>query len=322
MALVGTLKGFGVTDIFQLISQQMKTGNLILASPKKKISILFQEGIIKGVTNDKWTTDPRAKVLLNSGFIGEKQHKAALDSQKKGHAKWEDILISQGKLEKNLLDKATNIVIRELFLDIFQWGQGTYRFEQEDSDTEAILSCHIETENLILDTLRIIDEWPIIRQKIPPLDYCPVVIMPITEEIAKKYALSDNDAHIFDLIDSKKTVETIIKESLEASFDALSAFAKLIDASLIEVFPKETKEQVDAFITRQASWKRIKKISVYILLAICVTVLILIGHPRIGPNMFFNPVIERYIKTQKELAVRYTTQEIKPSNSNVNNYDH
>ncbi|MEA3223561.1 MAG: hypothetical protein U9P49_10430, partial [Thermodesulfobacteriota bacterium] len=97
---------------------------------------------------------------------------------------------------------------------------------------------------------------------------------------------------------------------------------KLIDASLIEVFPKETKEQVDAFITRQASWKRIKKISVYILLAICVTVLILIGHPRIGPNMFLNPVIEGYIKTQKELAARYTTQEIRPSNSNVNNYDH
>ncbi|MCD6570566.1 MAG: DUF4388 domain-containing protein [Deltaproteobacteria bacterium] len=322
MALLGTLKGFGVTDIFQLISQQIKTGTLVLTSPKYKISILFQEGIIKGVTNDNWATDPRAKVLLNSGLIGEKEYKAALDIQKKGSSKWEDILISQGKLEKTLLDKAANIIIKEIFLDIFQWKEGSYRFEDGDPDTEAMLSCHIVTENLILDTLRIIDEWPLIKQKIPPVDYCPVVITPITEEIAKKNSITAEDAHIFDLIDGKKTIETIIRESLETSFDGLSAFVKLIDASLIEVFPKETKEQIDASITRQAFWKRIKNASVYILLAICIAGLITIGHPRVGPNMFFNPVIKEYIKTQKDLATLYTTQRIRPSNSNANNHAH
>jgi len=46
MALLGTLKGFGVTEIFQLISQQMKTGSLSLSSSTANVMITFENGII------------------------------------------------------------------------------------------------------------------------------------------------------------------------------------------------------------------------------------------------------------------------------------
>jgi hypothetical protein len=76
MALIGTLKGFGVTDIFQLISQQIKTGLLILSTSKETITVAFSDGIIQGISSDKWEFDPRTEILLKGNFVNEKEKKA------------------------------------------------------------------------------------------------------------------------------------------------------------------------------------------------------------------------------------------------------
>ncbi|HVN71102.1 MAG TPA: DUF4388 domain-containing protein, partial [Desulfomonilia bacterium] len=172
MALLGTLKGFGVTEIFQLISQQMKTGALILSSTKANVTIAFENGIIVGITSDRWERDPRADVLLKAGYVNDKELRAAFDSEKKNSEHWYDILISKGQLKKIFLDRATNVVIKQILLEVFQWREGGYKFDDWNTESGTLLSCHIPTEGAILDTLRIIDEWPIIKQKIPPVDYC------------------------------------------------------------------------------------------------------------------------------------------------------
>jgi len=170
MAMLGTLKGFGVTEIFQLISQQMKTGTLVLTSPKANVSIAFEDGVIVGLKSDQWTMDPRAEVLVKGGFIHERELKTAMDNVKKTTT-WDEILISQGKLKKTFLLKATNVVIKDLLLEVFQWKEGGYRFEDWEVETDNMLTCHLNSESVILNTLRVIDEWPLVKQKIPPVDY-------------------------------------------------------------------------------------------------------------------------------------------------------
>lgn len=209
MALLGTLKGFGVTEIFQLIAQQMKTGTLILTSPDSSVSLAFDNGIIEGIKSDRWEIDPRAEILIKGGFLLEKDYRTALENEKKNSHRWHDILIAQGKIKKTFLDRASNVVIKSILLEVFQWKEGNYRFEDWEVDTENILACHIPSEGIILDTLRVIDEWPMVKQKIPPVDYCPVTIMPLTEEIVKKHRLGAVDMHIYDLIDEKDLSRTL-----------------------------------------------------------------------------------------------------------------
>ncbi|HOO37585.1 MAG TPA: DUF4388 domain-containing protein [Deltaproteobacteria bacterium] len=309
MALLGTLKGFGVTEIFQLISQQMKTGTLVLTSPKANVSIAFEDGVIVGIQSDQWTMDPRAEVLMKGGFIHEKQLKMAFDNEKKSNT-WDDILISQGKLKKNFLDKATNVVIKDILLEIFQWKEGGYRFEDWDVNTENMLSCHIQSEGVILNTLRVIDEWPLIKQKIPPVDYCPVTIMPLTQEIVRKNDLSEVDMQVFDLIDELKTIENIVRESLEPPVEALSSIVKLISAGLVEVFPQGTKENRDSSIARKVFFGHIKRASVFVLLVLSVLGLILVGNPRITKGTFIPQEIKTYIQEQKDIADQFAKQEI------------
>jgi hypothetical protein len=251
MALLGTLKGFGVTEIFQLISQQMKTGALVLSSPTTNITITFENGIIVGITSDKWERDPRADVLLKAGCINERELKAAFENEKKNGRNWHEILISKGQLKKIFLDRASNVVIKQTLLEVFQWKEGGYKFEDWNTEGQSMLSCHIPTEGAILDTLRIIDEWPVIKQKIPPVDYCPVTIIPITEDIVRHHDLTDVDLHIYDLIDEKRTVERIVRESLEPPFEALSSIVRLIDAGIVEVFPEGAKDIRDTTIAHK-----------------------------------------------------------------------
>jgi len=308
MALLGTLKGFGVTEIFQLISQQMKTGSLILTSPNAKVTIEFEEGIIIGISSDQWLIDPRADVLIKGGFIYDTELKSALD-HKKASQEWHDILINQGKLKMNFLEKATNVVIKNILLEIFQWKEGSYRFEDWDMDTKSMLSCHIPTEGIILDTLRMIDEWPLIKQKIPPVDYCPVVIIPLTEDVVNQYDLSESDMRIFDLIDEARTVENIVKESLETQFDALNSIVRLIDCGLIEVFPKGTKDMRDYTAAKMAFFANLKKASVFILLGIIITILLLLGETRITKLTLIDPEINRQIIVQREMARDFAEQD-------------
>ena len=310
MPLLGTLKGFGVTEIFQLISQQMKTGTLILTSPDSTVSLAFDNGIIEGITSDQWEIDPRADILIKGGFLSEKDYKTALENEKKNLHRWHDILINQGKIKKTFLDRASNVVIKSILLEVFQWKEGNYRFEDWEIDTENTLACHIPSEGIILDTLRIIDEWPMIKQKIPPVDYCPVTIMPLTEEIVNKYRLGAVDMHIYDLIDEKRSVEQIVRQSLEPYFEAFSSLVKLIDSGLVEVFPQGTKEVRDSSIARRVFLARVKKISTFVLLILTVGVLYLMGDPRIFKGVGIPEEITACVRNQKELAEAFAQQGI------------
>lgn len=320
MALLGTLKGFGVTEIFQLISQQMKTGTLVLNSPKANVMIAFEDGVIVGMTSDQWTMDPRAEVLIKGGFIHEKQLKIAFEGEKKNSNTWVDILISQGKLKKTFLEKATNVVIKDIFLEIFQWKEGGYRFEDWVVEKESMLSCHIQSEGVILNTLRIIDEWPLIKQKIPPVDYCPVTIMPLTEDIVRKNSLADVDMQLFDLIDEKKTVEYIVRESLEPPIEALGSIVRLIDAGLVEVFPQGTRDSRDSSLARKVFLGHLKSASVYVLLIICIAGLIMVGNSRIIKGGFIPGEIRGPIEEQKNIAAQYAKQEIWLSRLDTDSY--
>ncbi len=308
MALLGTLKGFGVTEIFQLISQQMKTGALILSSPKANVTISFENGVIAGITSDKWERDPRADVLLKAGYVNDKELKAAFESEKKNSQRWDEILISKGQLKKIFLDRATNVIIKQTLLEVFQWGEGGYKFDDWNTESGSMLSCHIATEAAILDTLRIIDEWPTIKQKIPPVDYCPVTVIPVTEELVRHHQLDDVDLHIYDLIDEKRTVERIVKESLEPPFEALSSIVRLMDSGIIEVFPEGAKDIRELSIAHNLFINKMKQVALYVVLFLCITALIIIGQPRITKELIPKE-IKTYINDQKMLHDRFSVKQ-------------
>lgn len=211
--------------------------------------------------------------------------------------------------QKTFLDRASNVVIKSILLEVFQWKEGNYRFEDWEVDTENILACHIPSEGIILDTLRVIDEWPMVKQKIPPVDYCPVTIMPLTEEIVKKHRLGAVDMHIYDLIDEKDLSRTLSG----SPWNPLRSFeldCQALGFRPCRSFPQGTKEVRDSSIARRILLAKIKKVMVYVLLAVAAGSLYLAGEPRILKGIGIPEKITSCVRDQKELAADYAQREI------------
>src|SRR3954468_2906139 len=98
MALKGTLKDFGISDIFQLIQQQQKAGILRMTDKETEVRILFDTGKIVGAesTGTKQQKEPLGVLLVRAGLVQQQQLDAALAVQAKTLRKLGDLLIQDG----------------------------------------------------------------------------------------------------------------------------------------------------------------------------------------------------------------------------------
>src|SRR5687767_12400830 len=104
MALKGTLKDFGIADIFQLIGQQGKTGVLHLKSKDEEVHISFHEGnVVRAEHVGRKKKDLLGHMLLRADLITEKQLEEALEEQKRTLKRLGDVLIVRGVVTKERL---------------------------------------------------------------------------------------------------------------------------------------------------------------------------------------------------------------------------
>ena len=80
MALEGTIKDFGLPDIFQLIGLQRKTGLLTLTSETESITVTFESGmVVMADSSSKRLEDRIGNVLVKQGKLGQERLEEALD---------------------------------------------------------------------------------------------------------------------------------------------------------------------------------------------------------------------------------------------------
>ena len=82
MALVGKIVDFGVADILQLISQQQKTGFLLVERGKESVEVTFWNGMILSARPiSEIEDDLLGRKLVKSALISEAHLKQALEIQ-------------------------------------------------------------------------------------------------------------------------------------------------------------------------------------------------------------------------------------------------
>ena len=94
MALKGTLKDFGIADIFQLIGHQAKTGTLVLAGAEREVRVGFRDGCV--VRADVTTRDRRellGAMLVRAEVVTAEQLEQAVEAQKRTLKRLGDLLV-------------------------------------------------------------------------------------------------------------------------------------------------------------------------------------------------------------------------------------
>src|SRR4051812_25031853 len=131
MALRGTLKDFGIADVFSLIGSQNKTGQLVVQGKDEKVTLHFVDG---GVVNSEATGRKRqdliGNILVRAEVLTEAELRAALDLQKGSGRHLGDHLLTMGRVSTADLQTFAKLQSTETVYRVFLWRAGTYEFNQ------------------------------------------------------------------------------------------------------------------------------------------------------------------------------------------------
>lgn len=261
MALEGSISDFGLADIFQLISLQKKAGELVLTNKELSVTILFDNGMIVGAeTTNREDKERIGRILVRTKKITKKQLKELLKSQKKQNKKLGFILLDAGLINDNELKEVLQLQLAETVLSLFAWKDGNYSFNQKDIEYDRDIITPLNTEFILMEGIRMVDEWPLIEKNIPSLN---IVFTKSEQPVQQKERISseltdfadillaaDEDSQTFTkeeelvlgLIDGKRDVQEIIDLSKLGQFETCKIISGLYTRHVIDEFKGSTKK--------------------------------------------------------------------------------
>ena len=168
MAIQSSIEELGLFDLLQVLHMNEKTGRLIITDVdgSREALILFDSGsVCMASIHDR---SPRSifDLMEEWGVVGSGsiiEIEKALPKHKSLIECLEALAISSG----NHLENFFAARMRESVYNIFKWEKGDCRFIEEDLDPRREIIVHLNTENLILEGARRIDEWSNIKNKVP-----------------------------------------------------------------------------------------------------------------------------------------------------------
>ncbi|HET7294078.1 MAG TPA: DUF4388 domain-containing protein [Vicinamibacteria bacterium] len=256
MALEGTIKDFGLPDIFQLIGLQRKTGVLTLTSEKDTITVTFENGmVVMADSSQKRLEDRLGSVLVKQGKLTKERLDEALQTQKATLQRMGHILVTGNFITQQDLKDALQVQVSQIVYRVFRWRDGHYHFaptEAVDYDRENFQP--LSADFILMEGIRMVDEWPIIEKKIPSMDVVfRAVVDPSMIEVGasgggddilaggkrgaasslSKIRLSTEEEKVYRKVDGTRTVQAIVDATGLGEFDVCKTLFDLLNRSII-----------------------------------------------------------------------------------------
>ena len=269
MALEGTIKDFGLPDIFQLIGLQRKTGLLTLKHEQDQVTVFFENGMVVNADSaSKRLEDRLGNVLVKQGKLSKDRLEEALATQKQTLQRLGHVLITQSYITQKDLKDAIGVQVSQIVFKVFRWRDGEYHFapsETVDYDRENFSP--MSADFILMEGIRMVDEWPIIEKKIPSMD---IVFKPAVDpnsievgggaeeegserkrsaaSSSNKIRLTPEEERIFRKVDGTQTVQTIIDSVGLSEFDTCRMLFDLLNRNLITTVGRGTTKQAAAVV--------------------------------------------------------------------------
>lgn len=320
MAFKGTLKDFKVPDILQLISYQQKSGILTFTSNDGFITLIFEKGLIVGVDSFPKKLELRSgNVLVKQDLISEEMLERALSIQKRTNQKVGEILLSMGLIGENTIAEALQTQATEIILSLFKWKKGEYNFKVMDFIDKSLKTIDpLPTDNIIMEGVQMLDEWPLIVEQIPDenMIFEPSSIDSSRIEIIQEYDepqgddgkiyLTESETGVLKFINGKNTVINLVEMGLFNKYKIYKSIFNLKKKGIIQ--PKETDIEVDMeqeqiisnLSTSNVKLNLIMTGSIILLILIFFITLLTPNKPFNSGNILYNKnIIEKFFDQTK-----------------------
>src|SRR5512134_920959 len=257
MALEGTIRDFGLPDIFQLIGLQRKTGILTLVNDKDKesVTVTFETGmVVMADSSERRLEDRLGNVLVKQGKISRDRLDDALSIQKQTLQRLGHILATSSAITTRDLRDALQVQVAQIVFRVFRWREGRYQFNAADSvDYDRENFVPMSADFILMEGIRMVDEWPIIEKKIPSFD---MVFRPVVDpsqidvgdgagaeagasagrspaSSTGRIRLAADAERVFRKVDGVRTVQAIIDATGSGEFEVCRTLFDFLNRNLI-----------------------------------------------------------------------------------------
>jgi hypothetical protein len=167
MSLQGVLSDFGAAEVFQLIAQQRKTGILEIERGERVLEVYFREGLVlRARPAEAVPSEALCDLLLRTGLISAPVLEGARQRQAESLEPLPKILIESCNVRGEDVDRIARLVSHETIFELFLRDEGRFRFVSRDVEDEQGDE-GLGAEQVLLDALRMRDEWSDVEQALP-----------------------------------------------------------------------------------------------------------------------------------------------------------
>lgn len=231
LVLEGNLAHLFVPDLLSFLNIIRKTGRSDFFQGHLEINIYWKNGEIVFATSNR-DEDTLGNFLLRNGKISREQYEESQKYMKPGQ-KHGKVLIKLGFITPKDLWWGVKEQILEIIYQLFSWKEGKFLFfETDEENFHQRIFLDLNTTNIIMEGARRLDEWKIIKEKIPN----PEVVfqkIPADDEYLENLNLNDIEKKILELVDGKKNVSELIQSSNLPEFETHKILYSLNVAQLI-----------------------------------------------------------------------------------------
>lgn len=234
MALKGTIQDFGIADIFQLISQQRKTGILNLNDDVDDVRIHYREGY---VVRAESSTRPKhmllGSMLVAADLIDQGQLQQALKIQGRTLQRLGGVLQEMGLADGDTIAEFARLQMTETVYRLFLWDSGTYEFEQTEVQPPADGIEPISADHILMEGVRMIDEWPRIRERIT--SYSAVVQQAKPLPLVADDELGPPEHRLHEILgEAPLDIQTLISRARIGEFETCRALLTLLQGGYVK----------------------------------------------------------------------------------------
>lgn len=276
MALRGTLGDFGISDIFQLVGHQTKTGVLLLKNKDVEVRISFVDGnVVKAEQSARDKRELLGAIMVRGGVLTEQKLDEALQQQQRTGRRLGDVLVELGAVDRATIREFARLQTTETIYRLFTWNAGTYEFTQQHVEYDEQSYEPIRAENILMEGFRMVDEWPSVKKVVPSPRCTFVVVKPLppppvqtpgqeddilagiddafgedsSPHKTKEFKPSPAERRVFALVAADRTVQEIVDRSRLGEFETTKGLATLVTAGYLQVVvpPEPKSEQLARF---------------------------------------------------------------------------
>jgi hypothetical protein len=241
VALRGNLQDFGIAEVFQLIGQQRKTGLLEITANGQTMRLAFDAGGIvwarpAGVHPDSVLGQQLVRSgLLSQAKLDELQRESQISARS-----LPVLAVETGAVNASDVRQIEDLITNDTIFVVLRWSTGSFDFSAQPVDHDRPVENLLAAEQILMDGLRMVDEWQSFAALVPSGDTvfkrCGR-IESLTQQGDQRRKLEK----LFALVDGRLPVEKIVDLSRLGLFEATRGLSELRQQSLIEPLSKRPR---------------------------------------------------------------------------------